>query len=109
MRLTPTSTTAVQSTDAGLAKLHVCLSRACQGFEAIFIRQMLATARSTSVGEGILGGDSASQITDSMRNDALADTISGGGGIGVADVLERQLWPAVRAQESAKGKVPREG
>jgi peptidoglycan hydrolase FlgJ len=98
-----------QSPEADLSRTRARLGKACEGFEAIFIRQMLATARSSSTGEGILGEGAATEITESMRDDALADAVSSGGGMGVADLLEKQLWPAVRAQALAAGRVRREG
>jgi peptidoglycan hydrolase FlgJ len=110
MRPTTATPSTAQSADALSRRAQLGLKKACQGFEAIFIREMLATARSTSLGDGILGGDNASEITDTLRDDALADTISGGGGLGVAQVLERELWPVARAQALARaGGASHEG
>lgn len=64
------------------------LKKACKDFEAVMVGQMFAQM---SQGEGLLGGSSASRSYREMLNDELSKQISAGPGMGIADVLYRQM------------------
>lgn len=68
--------------------------KACKDFEAVFIRQMLNEMQTQS--KALLGGSSADQTYREMLYDELSKRISAGPGMGVADVLYRQLKDQVQ-------------
>lgn len=71
---------------------HAALKKAAQGFEAIFVRQMLAAARSTSLaGKDDLFGGQAQQTFASMRDERFADIAAQTGAFGLAKQLEAQF------------------
>ena len=59
-----------------------------QQFEAIFLRQMIATMRAPSLGDDIFGSDASNQFRD-MSDARLADAMAGQ--LGIAQILEKQL------------------
>lgn len=66
------------------------LRKAAEAFEAVILRQMLATMRKAKLGEDIMG----SSATDNFREMAdarLADNIAGLRQFGIADLVEKQL------------------
>ena len=87
--LAPASTTAVS---APAATDGAALKKAAQGFEAIFVRQMLAAARSTSLaGEDDLFAGQAQETFASMRDERFADIAAQTGAFGLAKQLEAQF------------------
>ncbi|MCR2832770.1 rod-binding protein [Parerythrobacter lacustris] len=67
------------------------LRSAAQAFEAIFLRQLLASARATDFGgEPLLGGPGLEQF-EAMRDERFADIASQQGMFGLAEAIERQL------------------
>ena len=67
------------------------LRKAAQAFEAIFLRQMLASARASSIAEQTpFTGPGLDQFT-AMRDEQFAEIASHNGGLGLADQIERQL------------------
>lgn len=64
------------------------LRETAKHFEAIFLRQMIASMRSPSWGDDLFGSDAANQFRD-MSDAHLADTMAGQ--FGIAQMLERQL------------------
>lgn len=74
------------------AKSEADMEKATGGFEAMLVRQMLNAMWQTVDSNGILGEESnASAIYRDMFNEALADTISEGRGIGVKDFLRKEF------------------
>jgi flagellar protein FlgJ len=73
------------------------VAKAAQQFEAIMVRQLLAPSIEPMMSGG-LGGDSGSGggggVYGYMLTDVLASSITQGGGIGLSDVISRQLSPA---------------
>lgn len=69
---------------------RAALRKAAQGFEAIFVRQMLATARQSS-----LGGDNPLTAGDDtfrqMRDERFADIAAQSGAFGFARQIEAAL------------------
>jgi len=76
--------------DAKLTPEQRKLKATCREFEAVMINQMLSQIHSSSKG-GMLDGGSAMRTYRSMMDDALARDIAHGEGMGVADVLYKQL------------------
>lgn len=85
------------SPSAAIAKQAVTperaeLRQAAQAFEAIFLRQLLASARATDFGgDDIFSGPGLDQF-EAMRDEHVADLVSQGkGGLGLARSIEEQL------------------
>ena len=76
--------------DAKLSAEQRKLKSVCREFEAVMMTQMLSQVRSSSQG-GMLDGGSAMKTYQSMLDDALARDIAHGEGMGIADMLYRQL------------------
>lgn len=76
------------------------LREAAEAFEAIFIRQLLASARAANFGgEPLLGGPGLEQFT-AMRDEHFADIASQAGAFRLADAIERQLSAFVNHGEA---------
>ena len=67
------------------------LKQAAQQFEAIFVRQMLATARNTDFGGNELFGGEGDQTFREMRDSQFAQIASESGTLGLAKSIEAQL------------------
>ena len=68
------------------------LTKAAQQFEAVFVRQMMATMRQAKLADDVLG----SSATDNFRELAdarTADNVAAMGHFGIAQLIERQLAP----------------
>jgi len=63
---------------------------ACEGFEAVFIGQMIKEMRKTVPKEGMLHGKHEDEYV-SMFDEELSKTLTRQGGIGLADFMQRQL------------------
>jgi peptidoglycan hydrolase FlgJ len=64
------------------------IKETAQQFEAIFLRQMIASMRSPSLGDDLFGSDASNQFRD-MSDARLADSMAGK--FGIAQLLEKQL------------------
>lgn len=84
------------STSSPLSPERMELREAAQAFEAIFLRQMLASARATDFGgDDIFSGQGLEQF-EAMRDEHIADIASkgkgfGASGLGLARSIEEQL------------------
>lgn len=67
------------------------LKRACQDFEAIFVNQMFQQMRRTVSKDGLFDGGRAEEMFTSMQDAELAKSMSRQRGLGLADVMYRQL------------------
>ncbi len=67
-----------------------------QQLEAFFLRRMLAEMRA-SVGEGMLSGGYAGKMFQEMLDEAMAEDISTTGGLGIAELVTRELEPTTRS------------
>ena len=67
------------------------LRGAAQQFEALLLRQMLASARSTDFGGNDLFGDQKDDTFTEMRDARFADLASQSGQLGFATAIEKQL------------------
>ncbi len=84
---------AVQKKASGPKSEDDKLKEAAQQFEAIFIKQMLSQMKSST--RALTSGEVSSdrRIYEDWQDDMLAGEMSKGGGIGLAEVLYRQLKP----------------
>jgi flagellar protein FlgJ len=77
---------AVKAQAPELAKLR----KVGQQFEAVFLRQMIGSMRSASLGDGMFDSSASAQFRD-MSDSKMADAMAGKGALGVADLLVKQL------------------
>ena len=75
---------------AAQAKLHAT----AQKFEAIFVRQMLASARSANMGDTLFKSQ-ANDTFRQMQDERFADIAAAKGSLGLAAMIEKQLSAAV--------------
>lgn len=81
------------------------LAGAARQFEAIFIRQMLATARAAKpAGENDLFGGQAMETFAQMRDERFADIAANSGAFGLARAIETQLAARLDAPAPATGE-----
>lgn len=77
--------------------------KASRDFEAIFLRQLLASMEKTG---GIGGSGSGAQVYRSMMVGALADSAAESGGIGLSDMI---LEAMLRGEAAGAGSAPAGG
>lgn len=78
-------------------------SEVAQQFEALFIQSMLKSMRVASPGDSLTSNDQMKMYQDMMDKQMALD-MSKGRGIGIADIIERQLAPqGTSITESATG------
>ncbi len=80
---------AIRNAHAG--KRNDALYKACQDFEAIFVKQMLKSMKNTIQKSDLTGGGFAEEIYDDMLYDEYAKKMVKTAGFGVADTLYNQL------------------
>ena len=71
-------------------------------FEALFLQTMLKTMREASLGDPIMGDSNGLDMFQSMLDQQLAVEMSSGEGIGLADLLVRQLGSADSGRDNSK-------
>ena len=74
------------------------LKKACEGFEAMFLNMMYRQMRATVPKDSLFGESNALKIFQDMRDDELMKNVAAGGGIGIADMMYKQLQPQVVKQ-----------
>ncbi|WP_028081879.1 flagellar assembly peptidoglycan hydrolase FlgJ [Solimonas soli] len=74
--------------------------KAAQQFEALFTQQMLKSARAASPGNDVMGGGQTEFYQD-IFDQQMAVHLSSGKGLGLADLLVRQLRGTAAAEASA--------
>ncbi len=79
------------------------LLKAAQEFESIFVRQMLKSLEKTTAAGGNAKATAGQSTYGSMIVDSLSDSISKGGGIGLADVVARSMMAAHPVSKPAAG------
>ncbi len=67
------------------------IREAAESFESVFITQLLETMFSGVETDGQFGGGSSEKIFRSMMNEEIAGSISRAGGIGLSDVIQREI------------------
>ncbi len=89
----PTSSStgsAIASTSPAADKRQAKIQSMAADFEAIFVRQMLATMRTSSLGEGLFDGQGLEQFRD-MQDAKIAESMADKGVFGIAQLLTRHL------------------
>ena len=84
--------------DAAAAKRDKDLRKACEGFEAMFLNMMYRQMRATVPKNTLFGESNALRIFQDMRDEELMKNVAAGGGIGIADMMYKQLQPQVEKQ-----------
>lgn len=75
------------------------LREACQGFESVFLSKLFSEMRATVPKDGLLHGQYEDQYY-SMFDKAMCDKMSENGGIGLADMMYRQLQGRVLGKDT---------
>ena len=89
---TNTATDKVKTLSKQEVKDQKDLDKAAKGFEALLLHEMLKSLWETVEVKGWLGHDSnEAQIYRGMLNQAIADSVSEGKGIGIKDVVKKEL------------------
>ena len=84
--------TSVSSTDAAKAAAQdKKLRQACEGFEEMFMEIMYKQMRDTVPEDSLFGSSNADKILESMRDSEFMKQAAASGGIGLADMLYRQM------------------
>ena len=87
------------STDSKSSDLEK-LKAVSKQFEAVFLRQILSSARQSKLGDDIMGSDATDQFRD-MQDSRLADNMADKGVFGVADLLVKQFQARVSSTKPA--------
>ncbi|VBB09246.1 Hypothetical protein LUCI_4536 [Lucifera butyrica] len=78
------------------------LRQACQDMEAVFLNLLLSKMRETVPKDTLFGDSSEENIMRSMLDNEMSKNMAKAGGIGLADMLYRQLSPTVVSKEKTK-------
>lgn len=84
------------------------LRETAKQFEALLMQQMLKSMRAASLGDDVLGGEQT-QFYQEMFDQQIAQHLAAGRGLGVADLMIRQMQGGVgatQADESAVAPLP---
>ncbi|MDY0110486.1 MAG: transglycosylase SLT domain-containing protein [Candidatus Krumholzibacteria bacterium] len=107
-RLTSAGRAAVGAqTEAGAAEGNDLegLRSAAGQFEALFYGQLIRAMRATVPDNSFWGQDGGAKIYQQLHDQALADRMAAGGGLGIADLIVRQFQGAV-ASETGSTSAP---
>lgn len=88
-------------TEPVVEKENKALWKAAQNFESLFMGQLIKTMRKT-LPEGTLAGKGLSEL---MFDQVMGSALTEGGGIGLAELLYRDLQSKVIEGSSEKGNV----
>ncbi|HRE80368.1 MAG TPA: rod-binding protein [Opitutaceae bacterium] len=95
----------VSGRSAKQAQTSEDIKKAAGQFEAIILRQLLTPAIEPLMSGGLAGGGGAASggggVYGYMLTDTLADSLSKGGGLGLTQMLSRQLTPRGFPPETA--------
>ncbi|WXG58326.1 MAG: flagellar assembly peptidoglycan hydrolase FlgJ [Candidatus Sedimenticola sp. (ex Thyasira tokunagai)] len=105
--------TSVYTDFQGLGELKAMASRDADGslekvaqqFESLFIQQMLKTMRQASLGKGLMDSDQSLFYRD-MYDQQLAIGLAESGGMGLADVIIRQLQSQRGVEKQSGAEMP---
>lgn len=88
---------AVASSPATRPAQQQQLKKAAQAFEAVFLRQMISSMRSASLGDDLFGSSATDQFRD-MADARTADSMAASGGFGIADLLLSQFNVTIKPE-----------
>jgi soluble lytic murein transglycosylase-like protein len=75
------------------------LRRIAGQFEALFYNQLISSMRSTVPENQFWGQGSGTKIYQQLQDQALADRLADGGGLGIADLIVRQFQSSIPGSE----------
>ena len=81
------------------------LKEACKGFEAMFLNMMYKQMRATVPTDDLFGESNAKKVYQEMHDEKLMDSIAQGGGVGLADMLYKQLSKDAAAKSNTIDKA----
>jgi flagellar protein FlgJ len=84
------STSTAATTGQPYSQAKADLEKAAKAFEAIFMRQMIGAMRQASLDEGLSDSSASLQFRD-MADARTADSLAETGGMGIAELLVKQL------------------
>ena len=85
------------TTSAASAPQDAAIRKAAQGFEAVFLREMIGSMRKAKLAEDIFGSGAADNFRE-MADARTADGMAAMGAFGIAALVERQLAPLAKAK-----------
>lgn len=91
----PLTTSAAASTTS--APKDAAIRKAAQGFEAVFLREMIGSMRKAKLAEDIFGSSAVDNFRE-MADARTADSMATMGAFGIAALVERQLAPLAKAK-----------
>lgn len=92
-------------TKAAQSKDDAKLKAVCQDMEAVFLNILMQQMRKTVPKSSLLGDNSGEDIMKSMLDSEMTKNMAKAGGIGIADMLYRQLTLPVTT--STKSQAPK--
>lgn len=87
---------------AGASSERAKLSAVAKQFEAIFVRQMLASARQASFGDDLFGSQATNTFRE-MQDSRYADMLAESGSLGLATQIEAQLARHLSSGSNGEG------
>ncbi len=75
--------------------------------EAVFLNMLLTEMRKSVPKDSLFGNSNQDEIMKSLLDSELTKGMSKAGGIGLADMMYRQLSPGVIPNTTQKGQAPR--
>lgn len=103
MQITPiTADSATTTANKGDVKLR----KACQGFEAMLVQQMLSAMRQTVEKSDVFGSREKEDVFQGMLDQQMADEMARTGSMGIADMLYAQL-SKINEKETDSGQGTR--
>ncbi|MFT4025182.1 MAG: rod-binding protein [Novosphingobium sp.] len=97
--------TALSAATSGVDATGARLKGAAQQFEAIFVRQMLSSARQAGFGDELFGSGAVDTFRE-MQDSKIADMVAQTGTLGLAKQIEAQMSRLIgTAADAATGAV----
>ena len=81
------------------------LKKAAQAFEAVFVRQLIGSMRSSSEGDGLFDSEASKQFQD-MADAKTADAMAQKGALHIADMLVKQYGARLSGSAAATSTQP---
>ena len=78
---------------------------ACKEFEALFINMMLKELRATVNKSGLMDGGKAEEVFTSLMDTQMSREMAAQGGIGLAEMLYRQMVAASGSSQPEENKI----
>lgn len=96
---------AVSTEKTGAEKQRDELRKACQGFESYFLNMMFREMRKTVPKDELFGESNAMDIFRDMHDTEVMENVAKSGGIGIADMMYKQLSPQIEKQIEAEARA----